>query len=173
MLRALSALVLIVAPITTAGPSLPTATSPTTAADSLHRVLARQDSLLFDALFAQCDAARANAFFTEDVEFYDDRSGLSVGDEVRENSRALAENCPAENGVRRILLEESVKVHPIEGYGAVQMGTHHFVERGAATSTVARFIHTWKQVGEDWKLARVISLHETVEAAQAAERRGK
>lgn len=173
MARTLAALVLIVAPLTAAGQSVPAASGPTSAAGSLHQVLARQDSLLFDALFVQCDAARANAFFTEDVEFYDDRSGLSVGDEVREDSRGLAENCPAENSVRRILLEETLKVHPIEGYGAVQMGTHHFVERGASTSTVGRFVHTWKQVGEEWKLARIISLHETVDPARAAEQRAK
>ena len=142
-------------------------------AEDLRAQLVRQDRLLFDALFVECDAARANAFYTDDVEFYDDRSGLSVGDEVRESSRRLAENCPADHGVRRVLLEETVEVHPLEGYGAVEMGTHHFVERGAATSTVGRFIHTWKRVGDEWKLARIISLHETMDADLAADRRGE
>jgi hypothetical protein len=39
--------------------------------------------------------------------------------------------------------------------------------------TVARFIHTWKRTGTDWKLARIISLHETVDAARAAEARNE
>lgn len=136
--------------------------------DSLRLELAQMDSILFDALFIRCDAGRANALLTADVEFFDDRSGLSRGDDVRENSRRLAANCPAGNGVQRILLEESVEVHPIAGYGAVQRGVHHFVERGASTSTVGRFIHVWKRDGEEWKLARIISLHEVVDAARAA-----
>lgn len=41
--------------------------------------LARMDAVLFDASFASCDAAKANAIFTDDVEFYHNESGFSVG----------------------------------------------------------------------------------------------
>jgi ketosteroid isomerase-like protein len=141
------------------------------ASRSLSDQVARADSALFDALFARCDADRAGRLLADDVEFYDDRTGRSAGDDLREDFRRLTENCPASNGVRRILISESVQVHPIEGYGAVQMGEHHFVERGAATSTVARFVHVWKRAGDGWELARIISLHEVVDAARAAELR--
>lgn len=137
----------------------------------LYDQLAQADSILFEALFAGCDAERANVLLDADVEFYDDRTGLSAGDDVREDFRRLTENCPADNGVRRILLPESVGVYPIEGFGALQTGVHHFVERGAATSTVAKFIHVWKRVGDEWRLARIISLHETIDAARATELR--
>lgn len=96
---------------------------------------------LFDALFARCDAERANALLAADVEFYDDRTGLSAGEDLREDFRRLTENCPAGHGVRRILLPESVEVYPIEGFGAVQTGVHHFVERGASTRTVAKLVN--------------------------------
>jgi hypothetical protein len=139
----------------------------------LREEIARHDQRLFDALFVACNAGAANAIYAPDVEFYDDRSGLAVGDAVREGSRRLAENCPADNGVRRILLEDTVEVHPLADYGAVQMGTHHFVEQGAAKTTVARFVHTWKRAGSEWKLARIISLHQTVDADEAARRRAE
>lgn len=137
----------------------------------LYDQLAQADSILFEALFSQCDAERANVLLDTDVEFYDDRTGLSAGDDLREDFRRLTENCPANHGVRRVLLPESVEVYPIEGFGALQTGVHHFVERGAATSTVAKFIHVWKRLGDEWKLARIISLHETIDAARATELR--
>ena len=138
---------------------------------ALESELAQMDSLLFDALFVRCDAGRANSVLDSDVEFYDDRSGLSRGDAVRDNSRRLAENCPADHGVRRILLPSTVEVHRIGSFGAVQTGVHHFVERGATTSTIGRFTHIWRRTGGQWKLARVISLHEIVDATEAAKLR--
>lgn len=150
---------------------------PSTATSEAHREgplydeLARMDSVLFDALFVTCDADRANVLMTDDVEFYDDRNGVTVGHEVREGSRRIASNCPADNGVQRILLPDSLKVHPINGFGAMQTGVHHFVERGSSKNLIGRFYHIWKRVDNEWKLARIISLHETVDAARAAELR--
>lgn len=136
--------------------------------EALHDQLAHADSALFDALFARCDAERASALLATDVEFYDDRTGLSAGSDLRADFRRLTESCPAANGVRRILLPGSVEVHPIPGYGAVQTGVHHFVERNASTTTVARFVHVWQRIGDEWRLARIISIHEIMDSARAA-----
>lgn len=140
-------------------------------ADALHEEIARADSAFFDALFARCDAEHALGWLAEDAEFYDDRTGVSAGDDLRDDFRRLAANCPADNGVRRVLLPGTVEVHAIPGFGAVQTGEHHFVERGASQTTVARFIHTWRRVDGEWRLARIISLHQVVDAAEAAQRR--
>jgi hypothetical protein len=148
-------------------PSTPAASGAPRSSD-LFREVTRADSVFFDALFARCDAELANTFLTPDVEFYDDRSGLSVGDDLRQDFRRLTDNCPAGNGVRRILLPESVEVHPVDGFGAVHTGVHHFVENGASTSTVGRFTTIWKRAGGEWKMARIISLHEVMDAERAA-----
>jgi hypothetical protein len=142
--------------------------------DSLLRVeLARADSMFFHALFVACDADEANALLTEDVEFYDDRTGLSAGSDLRADFRRLADDCPARNGVRRIPLAESIRVYPVPGYGAVRMGRHHFVEDGASTSTTARFVIVWRRVGAEWRIARVLSVdHQIVDATRAAKLRG-
>jgi hypothetical protein len=127
--------------------------------------LARMDAILFDASFASCDAAKANAIFTDDVEFYHDEAGFSVGEQVRENTRRLTAACPGTRGVTRTVVPGSLRVYPIEGYGAVQMGIHRFDERGAPSSTLARFVHLWRLENGKWRLARVLSLdHHPVDA---------
>lgn len=137
-------------------------------AGSLFDELARMDGALFEASFVLCDAAKANAIFAEDVEFYHDKDGLSSGEQVRENTRRLAASCPRKNGVTRTVVPGSLRVYPIQGYGAVQVGVHRFDERGAATSTLARFVHVWRFQDKTWRLARVLSLdHETVPSAGA------
>ena len=120
--------------------------------------LARLDSALFEASFVLCDATKANAIFAEDVEFYHDKDGYSSGEQVRENTRRLTASCPRKQGVSRTVVPNSLRVFPIEGYGAAQVGVHRFDERGAATSTLARFVHVWRSEGKTWRLARVLSL---------------
>jgi|ERR1051325_1686848 hypothetical protein len=133
----------------------------------LFEELARMDSILFDASFVLCDAAKANAIFADDVEFYHDKDGLSVGEQVRENTRKLTASCPGKRGITRTVVPGSLKVYPIEGYGAMQVGVHRFDERGAATSTVAQFISLWHVQDGKWRLARVISFdHHSVAAKQ-------
>lgn len=131
----------------------------------LYDELARMDKEIFDASFAECDAAKANAIFSEDVEFYHDKDGLSVGEQVRESTRRMTASCPAKQGVTRSVVPGSLRVFPVEGYGAVQAGVHRFDEKGSATSTLARFVHVWKREDEAWRLARVLSLdHQSVPA---------
>ncbi len=135
----------------------------------LFEELARMDQVLFDASFASCDAAKANAIFTDDVEFYHDEAGFSAGEQVRENTRRLTAACPGSRGVTRSVVPGSLRVYPIEGYGAVQVGIHRFDERGAPTSTLARFVHLWRLQDGKWRLARVLSLdHHAVPAKTAA-----
>ena len=135
-------------------------------AGPLFDELARMDNALFEASFVTCDAARANAIFAEDVEFYHDKDGLSSGEQVRENTRRLTASCPREHGVTRTVVPGSLRVYPIEGYGAVQVGVHRFDERGAATSTLARFVSVWRLQDKTWRLARVFSLdHQAIPAA--------
>jgi hypothetical protein len=137
-------------------------------AGPLFDELARMDAALFEASFVTCDAEKANAIFADDVEFYHDKDGLSVGEQVRENTRRLTASCPGRNGVTRTVVPGSLRVYPIEGYGAVQVGVHRFDERGAATSTVARFVSVWRREGADWRLARVLSLDHAAVPADAA-----
>ena len=123
----------------------------------LFEELRRADSLLFDASFVSCNAAKANGIFSDDVEFYHDRAGFSSGAQVRETTKNLTRNCPRDRGITREVIAGSLRVYPIANYGAVQIGVHRFVERGAATSDVAQFVHLWHRTDGGWRLARVLS----------------
>lgn len=123
----------------------------------LYDELARMDSILFDAAFVTCDAAKTNALFTDDVEFYHDKTGLERGQQVRDSFKRLTASCPRDRGIRRELVAGSLRVYPIKDYGAVQMGIHRFIERGAPTYTVARFVTLWQSKDGGWIIPRVLS----------------
>lgn len=122
---------------------------------ALYRTVAALDSDLFDA-FNRCDLVKLGAFVTEDLEFYHDQTGLSRSrqtflDAVRRNVCGK---------VRRVLVEGSLEVHALAGYGAVEIGVHRFHHPGADAAMAvgqARFVHLWENKGGAWRLARVVS----------------
>jgi len=118
----------------------------------LYDELARMDSALFEAAFVTCNADKFRAIFTEDAEFYHDRTGASYGNDVR-----TLKSCPRDNGVTRTLVPGSLEVYPMQGYGAIQLGRHTFARAGEPGSEVAQFVHLWKREGDTWRLARVLS----------------
>ena len=124
----------------------------------LFDALAQMDRTLFEATFVTCDAVKANAIFADDVEFYHDQTGLAVAEQVRENTRRLTASCPGKRGVTRTIVPGSLRVYPIQDYGAAQIGVHRFDERGASTSTLTKFVHLWRLQDGRWRLARVLSL---------------
>ena len=123
----------------------------------LFDALAQMDSVLFDASFVSCDADKANAIFSEDVEFYHDRTGLATGEAVRESTRKLTASCPRDRGVVRMIVPGTLRVHRLKDYGAVQTGMHRFVETGNPSSEVAEFVHVWHKTAQGWRLVRVLS----------------
>jgi len=115
--------------------------------------LAGMDAALFEAAFTTCDAAKFRALFTEDAEFYHDKTGASFGEAVK-----VMKSCPRDNGVTRTLVPGSLEVYPLQGYGAVQIGRHVFAKKGEPGSEEAKFVHLWKrEANGGWRLARVLS----------------
>lgn len=125
---------------------------------ALYDELARMDSVLFDAAFVTCNYARVDSILSDDVEFYHDQNGAHSDTTVRADFKRLTENCPGAKGVRRELVAGTLEVYPMSDFGAIQMGTHRFIERDAPTYTLARFIHLWKREPDGrWILSRVLS----------------
>jgi hypothetical protein len=118
----------------------------------LYDQLARMDGELFEAAFVTCNVDKFRAIFTEDAEFYHDRTGASYGEAAR-----TMKSCPRDNGVTRTLVPGSLEVYPMQDYGAIQIGRHTFARAGEAGSEMAQFVHLWKREGDSWKLARVLS----------------
>ena len=64
--------------------------------------------------------------------------------------------------VTRELLQGSIEVYEIKGYGAVQIGFHGFhnnQEKETGPTHFSKFIQLWRFDNNSWKLTRVISLH--------------
>jgi len=114
------------------------------------------DATFFDA-YNRCDLKRVSSLVAPDLEFYDDRDGL-------ERSRqALLDDLKKYicGKVRRELVPGTLEVHPIPGFGALQMGSHRFCEAKDTAcpgdSGVSKFVHIWRKKDGAWMLTRAVS----------------
>ena len=134
----------------------------------LSKLLRVQDSLLFRAAFDTCDEDAMRAYFTEDFEFYHDRSGITEGREAflqgfRTNCAARVSGQPQPS--KRILVPNTLQVFPMKNngvlYGAIQHGVHEFEflnENGVyQKGDIARFTHVWVLEDGQWKIRRELS----------------
>lgn len=123
--------------------------------EDLRRTVAELDDRVFTA-FNERDLDRFVTFFSEDLEFYHDADGLSGYNELVESSRRLFAQ---ESPLRRELVVGSMEVHPVPGYGAIQIARHEFCHReaGALDCGVFGFTHLWQRQGDDWRITRVFS----------------
>ena len=123
--------------------------------DALYSEIKNMDSVLFNA-FNNRDTSTFKKFFTADLEFYQDKDGLTGYQQTIEFMRSTALN---DNGLKRDLLAGSLQVYPIPGYGAMEIGTHKFChpENGKMDCGLFKFVHIWKRTGSEWKISRVIS----------------
>lgn len=131
------------------------ADAPDTRGGALFDSLAVADSLLFDAFYVRCDADATIAMYTADAEFYHDQGGVKVGADAMAAFRSF---CARDNGVRRVLVAGSVRVFPIAGFGAVQLGRHRFVHADGSPSGEAKFIQLWQRTPAGWRATKTISV---------------
>jgi len=121
----------------------------------LYQTIASRDSGLFQAFNAH-DIERLKTFFTKDLEFYHDKSGLTNYDQTNENFKKMFDQ---NNGIKRELIPNSLEVYPIKDYGVIEIGEHQFchIENGKNDCGTFPFIIVWQNQGGDWKVSRVIS----------------
>ncbi len=124
----------------------------------LHKTILELDGKMFDA-YNNCDIETQASLMDEDLEFYHDMAGLATS--KQDILTSIEKNICGK--VTRTLVEGSVEVHKIEGYGAVELGMHRFFnnQEPDAESKASRFIIIWKQNENNWKISRVISLHKS------------
>ncbi len=123
--------------------------------DDLFREIASMDSILFDAFNTQ-KMDKFKPLFTEDLEWFQDNGGLIPYNVVFEN---FQNNFNKENKLTRRLLKESLEVHPIKDYGAIEIGIHQFrhIENGKEEIGTFKFLMIWKKDGKRWRISRVVS----------------
>ncbi|MBQ4914727.1 nuclear transport factor 2 family protein [Maribacter sp. MMG018] len=122
----------------------------------LYKTIMKLDKAYFTA-YNNCDMKTQKQFYDEDLEFYHDMGGLAT--DKTELLKSIENNICGK--VTRTLLEESVEVHPIKDFGAVQIGMHQFHnnQEPNAISEPSKFIVIWKKNDTNWVMSRVISLH--------------
>jgi hypothetical protein len=128
--------------------------------DPLFKTVQDLDSKLFDA-YNRCDLATLGAMVSDDLEFYHDKTGLSVGKDPF--VAAIKQNICGK--VERSLVPGSLEVYPLNGYGAVEIGVHRFSHPGHPEDRPgeAKFVTLWQNKNGSWKVTRAISYdHEPV-----------
>jgi hypothetical protein len=121
--------------------------------EELTKAITTLDKELFDA-YNSCDIDKLGTLVVDDLEFYHDKTGLAVGKQVFLD--AIKNNICGK--VTRKLVDGSLEVYPLKGYGAVEIGVHRFYHPGEPGNVgEAKFITLWQYKDRAWKVSRVIS----------------
>lgn len=120
---------------------------------ALFKTIQTLDTKLFDA-YNHCDLPAFSSLVADDIEFYHDKTGLSVGRQALVD--AIKSNICGK--VTRELVPGSLEVYPIAGYGAVEIGVHRFHHPDDESNVgEAKFVQLWQNKDGTWKISRVIS----------------
>lgn len=120
----------------------------------LDRTIAALDAALFDS-YNHCDLPKFASFFVDDVEFYHDQGGVTLGKDALTES--VKKNICSQT--TRELVPGSLQAFYMKGHGALETGVHGFHHPGHEEIGVGegRFIHLWRYKDGAWKITRVIS----------------
>ena len=145
-----------------AGSSLAAQAADTPTSDAgLTATIAALDAAAFEA-FNHCEAPgqldKYASFFAPDVEFYHDLGGVTWTRDVM-IGQVKANVC---GKFQRELVPGSLKVWPIQGFGALARGEHRFChyKPGGTTQPCegrAEFTILWRQQGSTWSITRAFS----------------
>jgi hypothetical protein len=132
---------------------------------ALTAEIAAADKALFGAVFDTCDTGLLSKMVTDDFEMYHDKGGLtstSGAQFVKGITSMCARQKTGEDyRSRRELVAGSLKVYPLNNYGAVEVGEHRFYKltlgKPEQLVEIALFTQVWKKDAAGWKLARVLS----------------
>lgn len=115
----------------------------------------------FWAAYNACDMTEMGNLLTADVEFYHDKTGLTVSREALIDSLRKGVCGTAGMRLRREAVEESLKFHPLKDGYAILSGTHRFhVQETGKPERLdgqAEFTTVWKFADGQWRMHRVLS----------------
>jgi len=122
----------------------------------LGAAVSELDRQLFEA-YNHCDLKKFDSLLADDVEFYHDQGGVTLGHAALTES---VRNNICTGDTQRVLVPGTLKIYPMKGVGAIEMGVHRFTHprTGAANGTgEASFVHLWRYQDGAWKLSRALS----------------
>lgn len=118
-----------------------------------------------DARFWQaynaCDMRKMGEMLTPDVEFYHDKTGLTVSRDALIESLRKGPCANPGMHLRREAVDASLEFHPLKGGYAILSGSHRFYVREAGKPEhldgEAKFTSVWKFADGQWRMHRVLS----------------
>jgi hypothetical protein len=136
--------------------------SPTPVDDPVKTMKAiwHHDSLFWQA-YNVCDVDKMATFFTDDMEFYHDKGGLTVTKEkfIPSTRSGLCGN--PNWRLRREAVAGSVQVFPLKDVGGLISGEHVFYinEKGKKEflDGYGKFLQVWRYENGQWKMSRILS----------------
>jgi len=123
------------------------------------------DQALFSAFFDRCDVEALSKMVTDDFEMFHDKNGYMTKS-GREFLDGIKGTCARQKTgedyrARRELVPGTLKVYPLDNYGAVEIGVHRFYQllpgKPEKLVEISQFTHVWKKEESGWKLSRVLS----------------
>ncbi len=128
--------------------------------EDLEKTILFHDSIFWVAYDA-CDVEKMSSYFTDDLEFYHDKNGLTAPKEKLDEAMRTGLCGNANFRLRREAIAGTVKVFPMNNFGALISGEHLFYinEKGKKEylDGYGKFTHLWKYTDNAWKMSRVIS----------------
>src|SRR3974377_1213600 len=122
----------------------------------LDKAITALDTQLFDA-YNHCDLAKFASLLDENVEFYHDQGGVTLG---REKLTESIKNNICAGDTQRVLVPGTLRIYYMKGYGAIEMGVHRFLhpKTEAVNGTgEGSFVNLWQYKYGAWKLTRALS----------------
>ena len=122
----------------------------------LEAAVSELDRRLFDA-YNRCDLEKFDSLLADDVEFYHDQGGVTLGHAALTES---VRNNICTGDTQRVLVPGTLKIYPMKGLGAIEMGVHRFTHpktRATNGTGEASFVHLWRYKDGAWKLSRALS----------------
>lgn len=136
---------------------LASAAGSSSAQPTLKQEIEAADAALFTAFNAR-DAAAMDRFFSDRLEFFHDRGGMTAKPQTMKQFAEILSRPGLR--VRREALREGLEIHPIPGVGAMHIGRHRFCasEDGKPEGcSVYGFSQVWEKTATGWQLLRVLS----------------
>ena len=123
----------------------------------LRSTIAALDSAMFAAFNAH-DAAVLGTWFTPDLEFYHDKTGLAGYDSTMAGFTRLFTQ-PTTADIRREMVPGTLEVFPLGDFGVLEVCQHRFchTEDGKEDCGTFKNIMVWRMDSTGYKVSRVIS----------------
>ena len=131
---------------------------------SVEKTISKNDSLFWLG-YNQCDSKLMEPYVADNVEFYHDKGGITLGKEAL--IAAIKNNlCSNKNfKTRREAVPGTVKIFEMKNgndiYAAIMVGEHYFFNsydgKPEKREGMAKFTHLWLLKDGQWKMSRILS----------------